>query len=121
MDGPDFGLVNAFVPLVATSSVNGTTNLVPGSQRVQLYMAPAPTPNANAMPSEAPKPIRQASIDAEAASPELAAGEVLLFSYRTRHRGGGNPSNERRPVMYYTFGADGKVDDHNFPSDNPLL
>ena len=47
--------------------------------------------------------------------PELAVGEILLFDYRTYHRGRANWSADPRPVAYLAYGRDGVSDAHNFP------
>lgn len=80
------GLVNAFVPLVPLSDANGPTALALGSHRV-------------------PRPCCPCVV-----RPLLAAGEVLLFDWRTWHRGCANHSPADRPVAYVTYarrGVDG--------------
>jgi ectoine hydroxylase-related dioxygenase (phytanoyl-CoA dioxygenase family) len=47
-----------------------------------------------------------------------AAGEVLLFEYRTLHHGGANTSDAMRPVAYVLYAASGARDTHNFPSSS---
>jgi len=80
------GLVNAFVPLVPLSDANGPTALALGS-----HQSPRPC---------CPCVVR----------PLLAVGEVLLFDWRTWHRGCANRSSADRPVAYVTYarrGVDG--------------
>ena len=49
-------------------------------------------------------------------SPELAVGEVLIFDYRTYHRGRANRCDTPRPVGYLVFSRRGVSDTHNFSS-----
>ena len=77
------GLVNAFLPLVPLSEVNGPTALALGSHR-----PPRPC---------CPRVVR----------PLLEAGEVLLFDWRTWHRGCANSSRADRPVAYVTYARRG--------------
>ena len=102
-DGTSPALVNAFVPLVAVDARNGT-ELMPSSHLDTL-----------AMPSDALAALPGSVV------PTLKPGELLLFCYRTVHRGLPNKAGAPRPVLYFTYGADGAVDNHNFPSDAPLL
>lgn len=105
LDGDEIGLINAFLPLVEVTEKNGPTELQPGSHL---------DPEA-AMPSDPYAPL-PSSI-----SPTMAVGDLLLFHYRCIHRGTGNQSDAGRPVLYFTYGADGAVDAHNFPTDIPLM
>ena len=73
------GLVNVFVPLVPLSEANGPTALALGSHR-------PPRPSC-------PRVVR----------PLLNVGEVLLFDWRTWHRGCANSSPADRPVAYVTY------------------
>ena len=73
------GLVNAFVPLVPLTAANGPTALALCSHRPPLPCCP--------------RVVR----------PLLAAGEVLLFDWRTWHRGCSNSSLADRPVAYVTY------------------
>ena len=77
------GLVNVFVPLVPLSEANGPTALAPCS-----HVPPRPG---------CPHVVR----------PLLAAGEVLLFDWRTWHRGCANTSDADRPVAYVTYARRG--------------
>ena len=79
------GLVNAFVPLVPLSDANGPTALALGSHR-----PPRPA---------CPRVVR----------PLLHVGEVLLFDWRTWHRGCANSSPADRPVAYVTYVRRGVV------------
>ena len=96
-------LVNAFVPLVAVDARNGT-EIQPGSHL-----------DTHGMPTDALAPLPHGVV------PSLDAGDLLLFHYRAVHRGLANASASARPVLYFTYGADGAVDTHNFPTDEPLL
>ena len=89
------GLVNAFVPLVPLSDANGPTALALGSHR-------------------SPRPCCPCVV-----RPLLAAGEVLLFDWRTWHRGCANRSPADRPVAYVTYarrGVDGASYKRGLPS-----
>ena len=102
-DGTSPALVNAFVPLVAVDARNGT-EIQPGSHL-----------DTHGMPTDALAPLPHGVV------PSLDAGDLLLFHYRAVHRGLANASASARPVLYFTYGADGAVDTHNFPTDEPLL
>ena len=82
-DAERAGLVNAFVPLVPLSDANGPTALALASHR-----PPQPC---------CPRVVR----------PLLAAGEVLIFDWRTWHRGCANRSPADRPVAYVTYARRG--------------
>ena len=76
-------LVNAFVPLVAIDADNGPTELQPGSQDSSTASIPEDP--------YAPLPA--------AVAPCLSAGDLLLFQYRTLHRGLANTSAAGRPIL----------------------
>ena len=89
------GLVNAFVPLVPLTDANGPTALALCSHRPPLPCCP--------------RVVR----------PLLAAGEVLLFDWRTWHRGCSNSSLADRPVAYVTYvrrGVEGAAYKRSLPS-----
>jgi hypothetical protein len=89
------GLVNAFVPLVPLTDANGPTALALCSHRPPLPCCP--------------RVVR----------PLLAAGEVLLFDWRTWHRGCSNSSLADRPVAYVTYvrrGVEGAFYKRSLPS-----
>lgn len=73
------GLLNVFVPLVALSSANGPTSLELGSHTGRRRCC------------------------RRVVNPQLAAGELVLFDWRTWHRGGANRSDAERPVAYITY------------------
>ena len=77
------GLVNAFIPLTPLTDSNGPTALALGTHR-------PPRP-------DCPRVVR----------PLLLAGEVLLFDWRTWHRGCANYSPADRPVAYVTYARRG--------------
>eukprot|EP00566_Odontella_aurita_P001452 CAMPEP_0113536336 /NCGR_PEP_ID=MMETSP0015_2-20120614/6194_1 /TAXON_ID=2838 /ORGANISM="Odontella" /LENGTH=372 /DNA_ID=CAMNT_0000435669 /DNA_START=72 /DNA_END=1187 /DNA_ORIENTATION=- /assembly_acc=CAM_ASM_000160 len=98
-DGPDEGYINAFVPLVDLRESLGPTSLIPDTHLNQVHL------------SEYSHTIM----------PLLKLGEVLLFDYRTLHRGQGNTSkSSSRPLGYAVFsrnhGASSRGDVHNFPA-----
>ena len=83
LDGESPLLVNAFVPLVAIDADNGPTELQPGSQDSSTASIPEDP--------YAPLPA--------AVAPCLSAGDLLLFQYRTLHRGLANTSAAGRPIL----------------------
>lgn len=91
------GLVNAFVPLVALSDANGPTALALCS-----HEPPRPC---------CPRVVR----------PLLAAGEVLLFDWRTWHRGCANASPADRPVAYVTYARRGVEGNRLYKGSLPSL
>ena len=97
-------LVNAFMPLVAQTFVNGPTELRPGTQ----VWCDSPL---------GPEPRWDASCTLPVA-PLLAAGDLLLFNYRTYHRGQANHSEAPRPVAYLVYAREGVSDSHNFPTES---
>jgi hypothetical protein len=91
------GLVNVFIPLIELTAKHGPTELA-----LATHTDPAPA-------------ARTFSSDADAVStpcgpvvkPLVRAGSLLLFDWRTWHRGGANNSDGDRPVAYVTFAAKG--------------
>ena len=90
------GLVNVFVPLVPLSEANGPTALALCSHR-------PPRPGC-------PRVVR----------PLLAAGELLVFDWRTWHRGGHNATDVDRPVACVAYNAKG-VRVHKYKDGLPSL
>jgi len=110
-DGPHLSAVqdlpchclNVFVPLVDVEVIDGPTEIRPGSQfytrdLAKLYM--------KAFLTKKLQPI---------VGPCLKRGSVLLFDYRTLHRGKGNNSQRPRPVLVFTFAKPWFKDLLNFP------
>ncbi|KAG8463738.1 hypothetical protein KFE25_004011 [Diacronema lutheri] len=92
-DGPSRGLVNCFVALVDVDDTNGSTELKPGTHA-----------------NDCPDVERVPGVPAN-----MRAGSVLLFDFRTHHRGRAHRrSDAPRPVAYTVFGAAGVHDTHNF-------
>ncbi|KAL3908655.1 MAG: hypothetical protein SGPRY_009712 [Prymnesium sp.] len=104
-DGTPRGLVNAFVALVHTSRQHGPTELIPGSHIWQEG-------------TFGPRP--EWDEGTPTALLELSVGEVLLFDYRTYHRGCANTTDEPRPVGYLVYARQGVSDTHNFPPHSLL-
>eukprot|EP00316_Scyphosphaera_apsteinii_P002117 CAMPEP_0119301188 /NCGR_PEP_ID=MMETSP1333-20130426/3003_1 /TAXON_ID=418940 /ORGANISM="Scyphosphaera apsteinii, Strain RCC1455" /LENGTH=288 /DNA_ID=CAMNT_0007303191 /DNA_START=170 /DNA_END=1033 /DNA_ORIENTATION=+ len=103
-DGTARGLVNVFVPLLSICALLGPTELQPGSH-VWRQSTLGPEPR------NAAQPI----------SPLLQRGELLLFDYRTMHRGRANMTMQPRPIAYVVYSMRlGIRDSHNFPIDAPL-
>lgn len=97
-DGPSPGLVNCFVPLVDVDHRNGSTELKPGTHRDDRS---ARFQNVIA---------REVGIAAD-----MPAGSLLLFDFRTHHRGREHRRSDRpRPMAYVILAAPGVSDTHNF-------
>eukprot|EP00965_Chrysotila_dentata_P196403 6177548-Pleurochrysis_carterae.AAC.1 len=85
-DGTAEGLINVFMPLVNVDTMNGSTELRFGShQWIDGELGPMP---------------RFAEHTVQTVAPDLQAGDVLLFDYRTMHRGRANNTTEPRPISY---------------------
>lgn len=105
------GLATAFVPLVDLDACNGPTELA-----LATHLDPA-TPNRVLRYDFSP----QHACTRDAArgwtprhpsglllvKPLLTAGQLLLFDWRTWHRGGPNNSQRERPIAYVTYHAKG--------------
>ena len=95
----DAAIVCVFAPLVPLTADNGPTQFEPGTQ------------------------LRGGGVrDRDGArafvAPLLAPGELLLYDYRTSHRGLANTSTAPRALAYVVYGLDGARDTHNFPSES---
>jgi len=110
-DGRVFGIVNVFVPLVATANgeddAQGTA-FIHGSHRWN-HEAAYVTTKTKRQQDAAPRSM-----------PELTLGSLLVYDYRVMHRGGANNSSKRRPLAYVMFGAENVRDRWNFPPDDSL-
>ena len=85
-DGPDEGYIDCFVPLIDLDYSLGPTALRAGSH----------TDNSSVQDRTGP--------DVEVTVPLLKKGDILLFDYRTIHRGLGNKSKSTtRTVAYAVF------------------
>ena len=104
-DGPDEGYINAFIPLVDLEESLGPTSVVP-----QTHLMP----NVRTIDDDDDNGVSLQEI-----TPLLKKGQILLFDYRTLHKGLGNTNNKgsgrSRTLAYavYTWGS--IVDVHNFP------
>ena len=99
-DGASHGFFNCFVPLTPVDASNGT-ELLPGTHEpVEFALVELPWQDESQM---------------EALTPSLAAGELLLFDYRLRHRGLTNTTAAPRPVAYFVYTCPGLSDTRNFP------
>ena len=94
-DGAAHGAWNIFVPLVDVDCINGATQFQPGSHRLE--------------------DVRFDVDDSELFTPKVHAGDLLIFDYRTVHRGLANRSLARRPIAYIVRSERRAVDRHNFP------
>mmetsp|Transcript_9665 Transcript_9665/g.23789 ORF Transcript_9665/g.23789 Transcript_9665/m.23789 type:complete len:439 (-) Transcript_9665:114-1430(-) len=100
MDGPHLSdkkhlpahILNVFVPLVDLTPEVGPTEFVPTSHLLNNYWDPG---------------VKPMTVNA-------AQGQCILFDYRIKHRGLGNKSNEKRPVIYITYAKSGFKDVKNF-------
>lgn len=92
--------LNVFVPLVPVDSSNGTA-LVPGSHLV-------------VNPDDDDATGCGAGSPAGATTPQLDAGDVLVFDYRTLHRGEANTTAADRPVVYLSYSVPWFRDVANF-------
>jgi hypothetical protein len=97
-DGAQMGLVNCFVPLIDVDNRNGSTELKPATHLM-----------------DGTRVERTAGVTSN-----MRRGSVLLFDFRTHHRGRAHmKSDTPRPVAYTVFGAPGVHDTHNFgPNDS---
>ena len=103
------GLATCFVPLVDLDDTNGPTELA-----LATHLDPV-TPNTALRYDFSPQ--NACTRDAERGwtaqhpsglvlvKPLLAAGQLLLFDWRTWHRGGPNQSQCERPLAYVTYHA----------------
>lgn len=85
-DGPDAGFIDCFVPLIDLQEAIGPTALRPGTHRT--------TPGVGDDEDE-PGGV------ARAFAPLLRKGDLLLFDYRTLHRGLGNMSKATTRTLAY--------------------
>ena len=76
--------INVFVPLVDVDAENGATQFVPGSCKLGVAVEPFSEP-------------------AGRVTVAAAASDLVVFDYRTWHRGGENRTAEDRMVLYLTF------------------
>lgn len=104
-DGPDEGYIDCFVPLIDLDDSLGPTALQPGSHIDESTVQD------------------REGLDVEVVSPLLRKGDMLLFDYRTIHRGLGNKSKDTtRTVAYAVFkrkeseSCNDVGDIRNFPS-----
>ena len=81
-----------FVPLCDVSAANGATAFLPGSH--------APW-TAAALRAETDAP-GSSSAGAPAVL-SVAAGDAIVFDSRTQHAGGGNATDDVRPILYYVY------------------
>lgn len=97
-DGPDEGYIDCFVPLIDLNEEIGPTSLQPG------------THVGNCVDYN----------QGEAVAPLLSKGDILLFDYRTIHRGQSNKSTSTTRTLAYAVykGKKGSAsgDIHNFPA-----
>lgn len=99
-DGPDEGYIDVFVPLVDLTEELGPTQLLPGTHDMK------DVDSLNGIHED----------ELPSVTPLLQRGEILLFDYRTLHKGLGNTSdNKSRTLAYSVYTNQSSVDIHNFP------
>lgn len=103
-DGPDPGMLDVFVPLIDLQECLGPTAVKPGTH----------------VDDDA-----QQSEEIEAVTPLLRKGELLVFDYRTLHKGQGNQCKEQmtRTLAYVVYADGDNVnggDVRNFPAATTL-
>jgi len=97
-------VVNIFIPLVDMTESLGGTEIRPGTHFFTRDMAKM------MLGAKARKELR------DPVTPMCAAGDALVFDYRTLHRGRANVTkNADRPVLVLTFGKSWYKDIYNFP------
>lgn len=103
-DGPDEGYIDCFVPLIDLNESVGPTAIHPGSHTKTST-------------------VQETADNSEPTTPLLRKGNILLFDYRTIHRGLGNKSKATtRTLAYAVFkrkerGSAREMGDiRNFPS-----
>lgn len=110
-DGPDEGYINAFVPLVDLDESLGPTSILPLSHvmpnNIRLNNNDNNTDNSSSNDDTPLLPI----------IPTLKKGQILLFDYRTLHKGLGNTNAEgiSRTLAYVVYTRGSITDVHNFP------
>mmetsp|Transcript_12734 Transcript_12734/g.18077 ORF Transcript_12734/g.18077 Transcript_12734/m.18077 type:complete len:416 (+) Transcript_12734:140-1387(+) len=101
-DGPDEGYIDVFVPLVDLTAELGPTRLLPGThQTLDEDVGDVWSLDDEKLPKVAPL---------------LRKGQILLFDYRTLHKGLGNTSNSTsRTLAYCVYTRESTSDVQNFP------
>ncbi len=100
MDGPHLNqkkhlpphCINVFLPLVDLTPAIGPTQFVPTSHILHNFWDSGVKPTIL----------------------EAKCGQCILFDYRIRHRGIGNKTQEKRPVVYITYAKKSFRDTKNF-------
>jgi predicted nicotinamide N-methyase len=99
-DGRKEGMYNCFVALRDVPKIQGPTEFIFGSHKFD-HDAPHETTKA-----------RKKREKAKRAAPELRKGDILLYDYRTLHRGGENKRcHDRRAISYFLFDTNGDIGD----------
>ena len=99
-DGRKEGMCNCFVALRDVPKIQGPTEFIFGSHKFD-HDAPHETTKA-----------RKKREKAKRVAPELRKGDILLYDYRTLHRGGENKRcHDRRAISYFLFDTNGDIGD----------
>jgi len=99
-DGRKEGMFNAFVALHDVNQNQGPTEFICGSHR---FDHDAPYVDTK---------TRKKQERAKKVSPELLRGDILIYDYRTLHRGGANKRcHDRRSLAYFLFNVQGAAED----------
>ena len=108
------GLYNVFVPLVDLSEDNGATEFALGTHTEGMQLVAR-----RALARDySPQPRNPGTLTV--VRPLLEAGRLLLFDWRTWHRGGANQSTHDRPVAQITYAGTGLVA-YSYKDDLPSL
>ena len=106
--------LNVMVPLIDVTKATGPTEYVPGSHTL-----------AGAAQLQASGDNIRGAVHFTENDSMVVAGSATLFDYRTRHRGRANHSQDRRPLLYLTYGrvwlAAQPIVDANFVASRPLI
>lgn len=97
--------LNVFIPLVNVTNAKGPTEIFPASHFETRQPAPMHFTAAQLQPPVAPT---------------LKLGDVLIFDYRTLHRGKANISKRNRPLLMLTLSKPWFEDGVNYPSNSLL-
>jgi ectoine hydroxylase-related dioxygenase (phytanoyl-CoA dioxygenase family) len=89
--------INLFIPLVDITEDVGPTEFWPGTHIEATFHALQKEQNVTKTPTP------EATADAATATILAPAGSIILFDYRTIHRGGANKSGKQRRVLYLTY------------------
>ena len=105
---PSHRLFNCFVPLVDIEEGATGTEFWPGSHHTRAWRQWVDAPD----DSVRMRLFQQATTEA----PACPAGGMILFDFRTMHRGLPNTDTRDRPYLYTVCGTGWATDNSNFPA-----